>query len=100
MMNHHKTNVHVTAIHITEMEREGERGNEGGKRRKGEWREGRRDGGREKTEIPTMSKRKFFLKDTLLLSLDNHYPVSVFTSLFYFMLCSRVYSSPIFSAYF
>ena len=86
VMNNHKTNVPVTAIHITEMEREEER------RRKGSGREGRR----ERRQIPTMGS----LSKTLLLPLDNHCPeAAVFTS-FYFILCSLMYSSPIFSAYF
>jgi len=85
VMNNHKTNVPVTAIHITETEREEER-------RRGSGREGRR----ERRQIPTMGS----LSKTLLLPLDNHCPEAAVFTLFYFILCSPMYSSPIFSAYF
>ena len=91
-VNNHKTNVPVTAIHITEMEREEERG----RKRGGEGKRSGREGRRERRQIPTMGS---FSKT--LLPLDNHCPeVVIFTALFYFILCSPTYSSPIFSAYF
>ena len=70
-----------------EEQREEERG-----RRKAEW-----EGGKEGEKIPTTGS----FSKTLLLPLDNHCPeVVIFTALFYFILCSPMYSSPIFSAYF
>lgn len=56
-MNNHKTNVPVTAIDITEMEREAERRGKDWRRREGEWTGGKEG---EKTD----SHKGFFLKNT------------------------------------
>lgn len=79
VMNKHKTNVPVTAIDITEMEREEERRGEDRRRRRGSGREGRRE------RRQTLTRGSF--SKTLLLPLENHGPeAAVFTSLLYTLL--------------
>lgn len=57
VMNNHKTNVPVTAIDITEMEREAERRGEDWRRREREWAGGKEGEKRD-------SHKGFFLKNT------------------------------------
>lgn len=90
VMNKHKTNVPVTAIDITEMERK--RG--GGKTGGGEGGVGGREGGREDrlSQGVLSQKHSFYLLRITVLRRQS--------SLLYFILCSPMYSSAIFPAYF
>lgn len=91
-MNNHKTNVPVTTIDITEMEREAER--MGGRLEEEGGGVGGREGGREDrlSQGVLSQKHSFYLLRITVLRWQS--------SLLYFILCSPMYSSAIFSAYF